>query len=926
MEIERSCKELFSLRSGVGIHIQEDGNNLKVWYNARKRNFAVDDLLYISHILRPKFIHHDLLVELYFDNPQLLRRRVDTMYSLEQKVLNFSDNTNGGDQHWDVGPSPLKRQHEAMIKQLEDIKNRLVREFGHADILNYHTSELMSTEFQNAVLPTSDFEFAYEFLSQVYRDLQSYYTQSDWKEDIIKHRYPTIRGMAETVSDAIQKYLKLLRPRFAAIAEPVVQQTSLPHNLVLVGPGQKLSDVTVLFAVAGSGKTQSIVSFLQQNIGYYILAGNVNPQGNDNLYEPRRSEPNEHLTGSRDTWSLRLMLQNVLPPWQFEALMSGNLGEAIPCDLIKLSREIIFDTFQEEVKVDVPGRWLRLQTNCSQVDPFDDIFQLLALMPRADFLPSGDALVKELTKKNQPYHDYLPTDNTRPVIQYACIDEAQADLAVPLEDGLTVNFLKGMLGSWCMHLYVVLAGTSLNIQNAIETIKSQETFLAEEAFLGHKVASKLPMIMTDNEFQALLKQRNRVLYDTLVDKNLLKPVIVASSRLRGRFRWSTMFIDWLEYRRLALVEPSLLPMTEDSVLQISQSVYEHAKDGLKRQIEKIRAKTDTNSMKLVYETLPNVAIWSHLLDQPYVFPSKEHLALVEYGLATVDIEGGELKARLGETIAVDAILESLGDPANDLIGKHLLQTLNQLQDDAGGLGTKAERLFVWELRNSLRYPSTNGLFGFDTQRRVGVMDLLAGAKNSAGQKLATTIPISKYYLLEGESISHKPETGAVNSMQLHDWLKTIRAGAKPKYGFLLPDENVGPDIVMVLRNAESNGTSGADYVLCFCQLKTGATVLSGQKLIDALNTTVRAGFYKATAKTTAKGGSLLGRKKEVETELDTHFWKAAKKLSIIVTAAQPSKNATPTLLGEEYFVWIDQGATGKVSGQAFAKLIQEVKN
>ncbi|KAF4945907.1 hypothetical protein FSARC_14324 [Fusarium sarcochroum] len=904
---------LFALRSGVRVDILDDGHSLNVHYRATKPGFEIEDLLYISHILRPMFIKHDLLVELYFDNPQKLRRRARDMYDLEQKLLDFSSNDYTGEP---LGP--LRQRSEEFNRQLDVIQSRLQQDFVSADIMQLHRSDLMRNEFQEAVLPSGDIEFAYEFLFLVYRDFYQYYSQSPWEKDIWNLRYPTIYGMVETMFLAFQRYLDLLRQRISAIERPVLGQASLPQNHILANSGEKLPDVTVLFAVAGSGKTKSIVDFLQHRIGYYILAGNISPQSDNTLYEPRRSEPADGLNGSKDTWSLCQMLRYELPPWQSQALQSGNISEAVPCELIKLAREIILERFRQEVNNSLPAWWFRFQTDCSHVDPFDDIFHLLVLLPRADLLDPNEPLVRELTKNNQPYHASLPKDHHQPLVQYVCIDEAQVDLTVPLPNGSTVNLLKGMLGSWCMHLNVVLSGTSLNIQSAIETIQSQETSFAEVAFLNPKIASRLPMIVTDNDFDTLLKQRNGGLYQYIFYTNLMAPVLAASSRLRGRFRWSTMFIDGLATLKF--------PTTEDEIRQTSQNVYRLAKDGLTRQLEKMRERTDPQSYKLIHETLPNAAIWSHLLDQPYVFPSSEQLTLVEYGLATVEVQGKELKARLVETIAIDAIIEGLGGQTEDLIGQKLLQILNELQDDAGGFGTKAERLFVWELRNCLRDRSTNGLIGFDAQRRDGLVNLFAKAQNSFGLALGMAIPVFDYFLIEGDSISHKPETGVANTMQLSEWLYSIRQGSRPKYSFLLPDENVGPDIVLVLRRAGASGTYGADHILCFLQLKTGASVLSGQKLVEALNTTVRKGFYKAAANTKAKGPSVHAqRKQDVDSELSTPFWQAAKKLSVLITAAQSSKADIPTLLDDEYFVWIDRSTTAKISGPAFAKLLEEVK-
>lgn len=130
-----------------------------------------------------------------------------------------------------------------------------------------------------------------------------------------------------------------------------------------------------------------------------------------------------------------------------------------------------------------------------------------------------------------------------------------------------------------------------------------------------------------------------------------------------------------------------------------------------------------------------------------------------------------------------------------------------------------------EIRKCFRFRGLQGLLGFDENRRINILQELSKALNISSEMLGNGMTLAEYFLLEGQSISHKRGTGTITTIEPWRWLESIRNGEMPRYSILLPDEIVGPDLMFVLKKKVAD--SPADLILCFVQVSTQYCVLLG---------------------------------------------------------------------------------------------------
>jgi len=111
------------------------------------------------------------------------------------------------------------------------------------------------------------------------------------------------------------------------------------------------------------------------------------------------------------------------------------------------------------------------------------------------------------------------------------------------------------------------------------------------------------------------------------------------------------------------------------------------------------------------------------------------------------------------------------------------------------------------------------------------MDKFGTAANTSGGQLKSNIDLSEYFLVEGELISHKLVPGTPNSVEPWQWLESIRKWKidpslpKPRCSLLLPDESVGPDLMLVLE--KQNAQTSAELVVCFIQVSIRHPIAEG---------------------------------------------------------------------------------------------------
>lgn len=160
----------------------------------------------------------------------------------------------------------------------------------------------------------------------------------------------------------------------------------------------------------------------------------------------------------------------------------------------------------------------------------------------------------------------------------------------------------------------------------------------------------------------------------------IRQVITANSKvLRGRYRWSTMYIEGIIMRatRPERGLPKLATIRE-IVEHASQNVKTVATKSLQRQIRRM---VDQGKSGLV-EDLYRAGIRAEIMGRPTIFLKSGYAELVTYGFALVENYGREdVKFKIAEPLAVHAIMHHLRGDGREEYRQLMQQWLIHTQDD-----------------------------------------------------------------------------------------------------------------------------------------------------------------------------------------------------------------------------------------------------
>ncbi|KAH7002977.1 hypothetical protein EDB82DRAFT_564211 [Fusarium venenatum] len=127
--------------------------------------------------------------------------------------------------------------------------------------------------------------------------------------------------------------------------------------------------VQVLFSAAGTGKTRHLFQLLQNHWGFYMVAPNLQPGGEDaktaDIIEPQR------YSVSRDTLTMFEDHPQMDPRWP-----RPELEVFFP---IITARCALLHEFLNKYPEETPSKWLFLQVYCQKSDPFDVLYRLFRL-------------------------------------------------------------------------------------------------------------------------------------------------------------------------------------------------------------------------------------------------------------------------------------------------------------------------------------------------------------------------------------------------------------------------------------------------------------------------------------------------------------------------------------------------------------------
>lgn len=162
----------------------------------------------------------------------------------------------------------------------------------------------------------------------------------------------------------------------------------------------------------------------------------------------------------------------------------------------------------------------------------------------------------------------------------------------------------------------------------------------------------------------------------------VRVMITESSRIfRGRYRWSTTFIESLLSQAgeaPEVIQDITLCTIRDMVAQARVTTYASSTGALLRQIRRLR-ESDRGSL---VQDLYRAAIRSHIMGRPHIWLQQQYAELVTYGFALVHrIDETTVRYKLAEPIAVHAVMDFLHQEGQEEYKEVMLGSLIHTQDD-----------------------------------------------------------------------------------------------------------------------------------------------------------------------------------------------------------------------------------------------------
>lgn len=533
--------------------------------------------------------------------------------------------------------------------------------------------------------------------------------------------------------------------------------------------------IHILYGPSGCGKTYRIQKLLQQRWGFFFSSTNFSQGGPDCIAITSPCRP-QCCRASKDTQTWYADIQSIkgVTP-DCSAWAESRMNLLLACRFV-----ILAEFLQMRC---LPGEKLRMQWNRLQLacDEHGDVFNILFSVARFLDITSLDLLGTFSLPISEDIINSLP-GHSAPFL--VCVDDAQRDLygAIPAGTGqLNARlrkplelFLSGMHSflSWENIDFRIVLST-LQIEEVVGCIKRQAPSMEQAArFSWNKTSTataQLPppqvswtihrdfaLVQNEAQFLDLLKRSGLV-----CDRRSRELIIHESRALRGRYLWSTLFIQDLKERDIINAE-TVKQSRQKTVHVVKRELVQRLKDVEKRSLEQMVQEAQNQAMgfgnctdrtgtlidrmqeiqeqQMQYlETLDELcwlAIRSDLSGEVSVFSTARKQDMIAHGFAfeedTSALQDGVHQTRPGkgikrpfeevdgdavsqvrlpavnlkERIAVEAAIEyfqtcSLPDGASryERTLEHFVFTEQQC---ANALGRTAEAFFAWRMRKLLR--------------------------------------------------------------------------------------------------------------------------------------------------------------------------------------------------------------------------------
>ncbi|KAK3361105.1 hypothetical protein B0T24DRAFT_114295 [Lasiosphaeria ovina] len=404
------------------------------------------------------------------------------------------------------------------------------------------------------------------------------------------------------------------------------------------------------FAPSGSGKTASIIQELTRNYGFYIVSGSLLEEDSS----PGNLNPKTLPGVSKDTRRLFETVKHAAELGGLEMDLVENLMELWKA--IFSVRLLIFRLFCHSLPADriSPSSWLSFQLDCSDWDPFSDIFRVVSLQPLGFPLEDVFPTIRPAAAAADPPNP--------PDIAWVCIDEAQEDLRIQLSPNPSINLLGFAIRTIAflpVTWRAIFAGTSLDLSNVMKTVDTvllegqwlkliRESFGISSISLDYNLLAKFPLVIGRNDAKGVLGEVMRANGLAATTPNLVDRAVDESSELlRGRVKWTAMYAEAIVKKVKEKGTPDLSAV---EFSDLAQKTYREVVEELWDRLAALRKRRDGEKL---LGMLLEAAISADILDRPHIFLEKGSMELVDEGFAVVDCPSGTTYQQRASELADD---------------------------------------------------------------------------------------------------------------------------------------------------------------------------------------------------------------------------------------------------------------------------------
>lgn len=182
-------------------------------------------------------------------------------------------------------------------------------------------------------------------------------------------------------------------------------------------------------------------------------------------------------------------------------------------------------------------------------------------------------------------------------------------------------------------------------------------------------AARTANCLQEGVYKKLRQQLRCVYIRQLIEDN--------SKILRGRHRWSTVYIETLFLGCLRQPKNERLATLRTAIVEASRYTSALSIQSLQRQIGRMMAAGKVGLVQDLYRA----GIRAEIMGRPTIFLDASYAQLVTYGFALVERVNGDVKYKLSEPLAVHAVMDHLRNKGTAEYEHLMLQWLTHTQDD-----------------------------------------------------------------------------------------------------------------------------------------------------------------------------------------------------------------------------------------------------